>query len=577
LSAFKLLAGWRRIDVLSSAGAGCGFASEETMTSDLADQYVTPTLVPPWPEWSDQLAANRSRSAWAWQSTTVDDIRRLHSRILHAAREYEAALSTAAEQHGIELPTGRDDQRRGDLAGTASALIMTGHQPTILHPGLVFKFQLAARAAHECCATAIAILMDTDEGDAGAFQWPSAGQSGLHHPWNVAELHSGSIASGTLHSGSIAAGTSALFLTQRVRSADEVADLCRRVEDELARCGRQTALAPFRQAMADYQRLAGCSAVDANSLVRRRHRLVPGLLELPMSKLCAMPEVRSFLCDLLQDCRRLHQVYNQSLKRWRSERGIANPANPFPNLAERDGQLELPLWLVDTQTGDRSAIWTRQVQGRVELLAGGTVVERLEAGRRPEVGAETSKLLVPRGAMITVVLRLLGCDLFVHGTGGSTYDRFTDELIRDYIGIVPPAYVVASASRFLFADQRAELSAMDDLAGRQRDLVHHAESYLGQGVFSQALEAELAQLTQQKHTLVQRLRELKQAGNSAAAEGRALHQLQQQIKSRVSAEFAERLQPLARLTPSARRAIESRLYPWFFFSWDHVADWGAPS
>jgi hypothetical protein len=176
-------------------------------------------------------------------------------------------------------------------------------------------------------------------------------------------------------------------------------------------------------------------------------------------------------------------------------------------------------------------------------------------------------LLIPRGALITIVFRLLASDLFVHGLGGQSYDPCTDQLIRNYFAFEPPAFTVASASRYLLDDPRRQLERLDQLAAQQRSLLHHPDTHLGAGWFSAELEDRLRPLLERKQSLVETLRSKKQSGESAAEQGRELAALRDEIELRISAEFAPQLEQRTALTPAARQAIESRTYPWFYFEW----------
>jgi hypothetical protein len=54
--------------------------------------------------------------------------------------------------------------------------------------------------------------------------------------------------------------------------------------------------------------------------------------------------------------------------------------------------------------------------------------------------------LSPRALTLTTFLRLCVVDQFVHGIGGALYDQVTDTIIRDWFGMVPPAFSVATAT-----------------------------------------------------------------------------------------------------------------------------------
>jgi hypothetical protein len=68
--------------------------------------------------------------------------------------------------------------------------------------------------------------------------------------------------------------------------------------------------------------------------------------------------------------------------------------------------------------------------------------------------------LAPKALFMTGILRLAGCDLFVHGLGGGEgggtggpehegYDHITREWIADWLGVEPAPITVVTATRFL--------------------------------------------------------------------------------------------------------------------------------
>ena len=71
-------------------------------------------------------------------------------------------------------------------------------------------------------------------------------------------------------------------------------------------------------------------------------------------------------------------------------------------------------------------------------------------------------------------------DSFVHGIGGGNYDEVTDDLMRRWLGIEPPGFVVLSATLRLPLDPPA--ATADDVrrAGRHlRDLAWNPQRYAG--------------------------------------------------------------------------------------------------
>ena len=64
-------------------------------------------------------------------------------------------------------------------------------------------------------------------------------------------------------------------------------------------------------------------------------------------------------------------------------------------------------------------------------------------------GAASGLKVRSRALTNTLYARLFLADLFIHGIGGGKYDELTDELIRRFYGVEPPAFLVLSATRLL--------------------------------------------------------------------------------------------------------------------------------
>lgn len=88
---------------------------------------------------------------------------------------------------------------------------------------------------------------------------------------------------------------------------------------------------------------------------------------------------------------------------------------------EDPGDTELPLWAVS---------------------AAGTLI----AARAGDVRDAGRAALRPRALLFTGLLRALGCDLFIHGTGGGAYDLVTEMWMREWLGrsLAPVGVVTAT-------------------------------------------------------------------------------------------------------------------------------------
>ena len=96
---------------------------------------------------------------------------------------------------------------------------------------------------------------------------------------------------------------------------------------------------------------------------------------------------------------------------------------PLAVMADR---VEVPLW--------------RRGAGDRRVHADDRDVTRWLAG-----GAERPALL-PRALLLTLLVRLGMCDLFVHGTGGARYDRAMEHWLDHWLGVRPASIAIATAS-----------------------------------------------------------------------------------------------------------------------------------
>lgn len=101
-------------------------------------------------------------------------------------------------------------------------------------------------------------------------------------------------------------------------------------------------------------------------------------------------------------------------------------ANVRPLLVnENTGRIELPLWRLPA------------AKPRTHVYAS-------------ELATIPQQELAPRALLMTALLRIAACDLFIHGLGGEKYEQVTDRWLASWLPVERPAPVaVASATRFI--------------------------------------------------------------------------------------------------------------------------------
>lgn len=118
------------------------------------------------------------------------------------------------------------------------------------------------------------------------------------------------------------------------------------------------------------------------------------------------------LARMVTDSKAMARAYNDAVRTHNA--GIAP-------LAIDDARIELPLWWI-APSGERRRAWA------------GESLDAMPGWR-----------LAPRALLLTSILRMAGCELFVHGIGGGVYDRASSAWIGAWLGRSLAPMVVVSA------------------------------------------------------------------------------------------------------------------------------------
>ncbi len=179
-------------------------------------------------------------------------------------------------------------------------------------------------------------------------------------------------------------------------------------------------------------------------------------IEIPISKIADTEGFSIFFLSIACDHCRFADIYNKELERYRKEKKIRSTANPLPNLKANGEIYELPFWVWKVNCA-REALYIRKIKDQqVELLSkdlksigvispDATNQNNLEALKKI---ANSGYKIRPKAVTNTIFLRLFLSDIFVHGIGGAKYDLITDEIIRGFFNIEPPAYITISATLY---------------------------------------------------------------------------------------------------------------------------------
>ncbi len=417
------------------------------------------------------------------------------------ARENAARLSfNDVQLIGRPLREWRQRAREALVGAERAArpVVVLGHQPEFIHPGVWAKHVAAARFAGTLGGTALNLVVDSDEAKGTVLHVPCATEQGI-----------------TLASIRWAETSSARTYEQLAALSERaLADASQRTRAALAERYPATPMPLFLASAGvsghgDWvdQMVAGRQAMDASFGI--------GMIEKRVSTLWWTPLV----ADMLLNGPRFAAAYNRALRAYRRDQGVRDVRRPMPDLELHGERAELPLWAVAAAGAARRRVLVERSGDRVRLFAEGTAIGDIRAEELALEVAEDrppawlgSRQLRPRALALTLWARLLVADWFVHGIGGAKYDRINDAIMTDYYGIAPPHMACVSATLHLGLPF-AEITAQDvqERRRRVRDVHWNPQRYVkGAG--------EVARLVARREQAVARAVELaeRHAGDRSA-------------------------------------------------------------
>ena len=409
-------------------------------------------------------------------------------------------------------------------------VVMTGHQPEFIHPGVWAKHVVVVRLARAVDGVAVNLVADSDAPRSTALVVPS---------WVDGQLQAQAVPFATVSPGVTYEDIPRLDAEQ---TAKVVASLRILLGERFDRSMLSAHLAAFGRAAADAdyvgQMVAARRAVEQHfdvALIERR---------VSQCRLCPL------LAEILGHAQRFYECYNSALAEYRRMQGISGSQRPVPDLLRQGERFELPLW-VSRQGEPRGRLLVESRDAALDLYSGqqqlGSLsladLRRWDSARDALAGLDGIRFR-PRALTLMLWARLLLADLFVHGIGGAKYDRITDLLIRGYFEIEPPPMACASATlRLDLPAGSASPSAKRRLEHQLRDLHYNPQRHLD----AQA-DREMAELIELRWRAVERSRELRGADGGQRSVRRAIfdeiRSLNEQMRAR---------------RPQAVRAVQAEL------------------
>ncbi|MCE9567246.1 MAG: hypothetical protein K8U57_35030 [Planctomycetes bacterium] len=361
--------------------------------------------------------------------------RRLHRDDVQIGGMSLRELRTLARREVLKLAGGQGD----------GPLLLAGHQPELSHPGVWAKNFALNGLAKKAGGTALNLIVDNDTLKSTSIRFPVVSDK-----WPV---HLESVAFDTF-TGEVP------YEDRKVIDPAFFDSFAERAAPMWANWGFEPLLATAWHTPVH----AGPKATigDRFTTLRHEYEVKWGChnRELSVSRLSQMEAFRRFAQHILADLPGFRGAYNTAIRTYRDANGIHSKNHPAPELA--DG--EAPFW-----------------------------IRRSACRRERATSASDVCNFRPRALTLTLFARVCLGDFFIHGIGGGKYDEVTDDIIRNFFGIEPPAYQVLSATLHLplptFPSTPHDLKRAERLV---RDLHWNPQRYLPAGTASELLVRKAA-------------------------------------------------------------------------------------
>jgi hypothetical protein len=500
-----------------------------------------PVVDPPFSEWSS--TANRNRAlAERW---TCELAGRPIAAIRRQAREeFLSAARSLTERIGIPAPQSESAQ---------GLVIATGHQPELYHPGIWAKDLLIQRFRRENGGYAVDVVVDSDAFGRLEVSAPSISP--------VPRRLTCVLASGT---------PGACYAGSPLPDESQVEQFIRAVTSALNTLQHDAparSFSRFAEALLSSRQDARDIA-ELITIARRRYEgpEYGGYLEVMIARLARTVGYLHLIAEVIVRAREFAHIHNEVLAQYRRRAKTRSAAQPFPDLAVDDAGIELPIWHLEGGRRRRVRV-VDSVDGFVIESGAGPLITVPAQGEGAVAALAASDIILAPGALLlTMAIRLLWCDLFVHGLGGARYDRVTDGVIERFCGIIPPDFATVSLSASLVDEPAPSAHDIAQAKERLNRFDHNPDDFVGDIRFESTTQEDVVRsLLARKAGLVREI----------AGEGADKKALSVSIRA-VNAALATELGPvrmgleseLAVLTASAERAaiLTDRTYP--FCYWD---------
>jgi hypothetical protein len=444
---------------------------------------------------------------------------RVRSETLKKAGEYTEGIKSFCSRLNIagteNLPCIDDTYKSG------RNIIATGHSPILAHPGVMIKHGLVNSIAKKVKAIGINIVVDNDACHDDCLNIPDINGPDssvervefLPSPYNLYNLAFEDIR--------YTDSTQLTAFKESVLKVLHSPDMKKTFEDFM-----NPVISLSKETL---------GFTDLFTCARHAFLLKFGIgnLEVPVSLISETEPFLNFFLYITANARSFVNIYNAKLAEYRRLKKISSRANPLPDLMEKGYVVELPFWIWSEGESRKSLYASVADNRRISIICEDKIVDYFDFGGDDNLSCNSSENISrlrdliskgikirPKAIVNTMYSRMFFSDLFIHGIGGAKYDLITDEIIREFFGVEPPAYATVSAT--LHLPYKPFNISSDDVTALKhtiKDMGYNPDKYASgevmedSGMMSMVSEKrELidkeAHNSEEKHRAFERLKEL---------------------------------------------------------------------
>jgi len=211
------------------------------------------------------------------------------------------------------------------------------------------------------------------------------------------------------------------------------------------------------------------------------------IVYLPVSQLSRSTAFLEFTASIITQAGSFAHCFNKALDKQIQDWKIKPHQTIRPlSINQRGAWIELPFWLLRPDAKP-CTLFVENNKSYKNLYDGKHYLGRLElssAGQLKKILESSDYFIRPKAVTLTLFVRLLLADWFIHGVGGAKYEYITDYLLRHYYRLEELYFGIATTTMTLSMVESAGSTSKNkqELKKKIRHLKYNPEKFLNQSL-----------------------------------------------------------------------------------------------